>query len=103
MWFLPLLSFLFAPLSLSLLCTFSLVIGCGRWPIYIAVKGSSVQLPKETDKLKEKQLFQRHEWLGRFLRFRNDVLIVFSIICLQFPFELAYAYLYEVIKYDLLK
>lgn len=57
----------------------------------------------ETDKAKEKEVFQRHEWFGRFMRFRNDAIIIFSIICLQLPFELAYAHLYEVVGSSVIK
>lgn len=96
---------------------------CGvpcRWPLSSAVgaepgykipgrRDSSLQPPMEllkifeTDRVKGKQVFQRHEWLGRFMRFRNDAFIIFSIICLQLPFELAYAHLYEVIGSDAMK
>lgn len=55
-----------------------------------------------TDK-KEKAVVQREEWFRWLMRFRNDALIIMSIICLQLPFELAYAHLYEVIASDLLK
>ncbi|KAK6911964.1 Anoctamin [Dillenia turbinata] len=55
------------------------------------------------DKTKEKEAYQREEWFGRLMRFRNDAIIVLSIICLQLPFELAYAHLYEVIGSDLMK
>ncbi|KAL5062793.1 hypothetical protein RYX36_024530 [Vicia faba] len=91
-----------------------------RWPLSSAVaadpgykipgrRDSSLQPPMdllkifETDRAKGKQVFQRHEWLGRFMRFRNDAFIIFSIICLQLPFELAYAHLYEVIGSDAMK
>uniref|UniRef100_A0A251UUS9 Anoctamin transmembrane domain-containing protein n=1 Tax=Helianthus annuus TaxID=4232 RepID=A0A251UUS9_HELAN len=37
------------------------------------------------------------------LRFRNDAIIIFSIICLQLPFELAYAHLYEIIGSDIIR
>jgi len=91
-----------------------------RWPLSSAVavdpgykipgrKGSSLQPPMEllkvfeTDRAKGKEVFQRYEWLGRFMRFRNDAIIIFSIICLQLPFELAYAHLYEVIGSDVYK
>lgn len=91
-----------------------------RWPISSAVaadegykipgrKASSWQPPVElmkvfeTDRAKEKEIFQRHEWLGRLMRFRNDAIIIFSIICLQLPFELAYAHLYEVLDSDIIK
>jgi anoctamin-10 len=96
---------------------------CGvacRWPLSSAVaadpgykipgrKGSSLQPPMEllkvfeADRAKGKEVFQRYEWLGRFMRFRNDAIIIFSIICLQLPFELAYAHLYEVIGSDVIK
>ncbi|XP_027335495.1 anoctamin-like protein At1g73020 isoform X2 [Abrus precatorius] len=91
-----------------------------RWPISSAVaadpgykisgrKASSLQPPMELikvfeiDKAKGKEVFQRYEWFGRLLRFRNDAIIIFSIICLQLPFELAYAHLYEVISSDIIK
>lgn len=66
---------------------------------------SSVELMKKwgTDKTKEKEMFQRIEWFGRLMRFRNDAIIIVSIICLQLPFELAYAHLYEVIESDIVK
>ncbi|CAJ1951025.1 unnamed protein product [Sphenostylis stenocarpa] len=57
----------------------------------------------ESDKVKEKEAFQKSEWLGRLMRFRNDAIIIFSIICLQLPFELAYAHLYEILDYDIIK
>ena len=59
---------------------------------------SPVELVKkvETDRAREKEVFQRAEWFGHMMRFRNDVIILLSIICLQLPFELAYAHLYEV-------
>ncbi|KAK4361843.1 hypothetical protein RND71_017084 [Anisodus tanguticus] len=47
------------------------------------------------DKPREKEAFQREEWLGHFMRFRNDAMIILSIICLQLPFELAFAHVYE--------
>lgn len=91
-----------------------------RWPISSAVaadpgykiparKGCSLQPPMELikifeiDKAKGKEVFQRSEWLGRLMRFRNDAIIIFSIICLQLPFELAYAHLYEVVGSDVIK
>lgn len=56
-----------------------------------------------TDKRKEKEVYQRNEWFGCFMRFRNDAIFISSIICLQLPFELAYAHLYEVIGSDVMK
>ncbi|XVE51980.1 hypothetical protein DITRI_Ditri02bG0083100 [Diplodiscus trichospermus] len=70
---------------------------------------SSLQSPMELiknlgiDKAKEKEAFQRYEWFGYLKRFRNDAIIILSIICLQLPFELAYAHLYEVIESDIVK
>lgn len=55
------------------------------------------------DKRKEKEVFQRIEWFGRLRRFRNDAIVILSIICLQLPFELAYAHCYEVIQSDVIK
>uniref|UniRef100_A0ACD5VQ38 Uncharacterized protein n=1 Tax=Avena sativa TaxID=4498 RepID=A0ACD5VQ38_AVESA len=43
----------------------------------------------------EKRRLQRNEWSGVLLRIRNNAIIVLGIICLQLPFELAYAHLYE--------
>ncbi|KAF9625771.1 hypothetical protein IFM89_026911 [Coptis chinensis] len=39
------------------------------------------------DKIKEKAAFQRDEWSGHLLSFRNDALVILSIICFQLPFE----------------
>ncbi|XP_031744375.1 anoctamin-like protein At1g73020 isoform X2 [Cucumis sativus] len=70
---------------------------------------SSLQIPveliedQEMDKRKEKEAFQRIEWFGRLRRFRNDAIVILSIICLQLPFELAYAHCYEVIQSDAIK
>ncbi|KAL8230308.1 hypothetical protein R6Q57_000085 [Mikania cordata] len=55
------------------------------------------------DKSREKEKFQREEWFAHMLRFRNDAIIISSIICLQLPFELAYAHLYEIIGSDIMK
>ncbi|KAI3761614.1 hypothetical protein L1987_52035 [Smallanthus sonchifolius] len=54
-------------------------------------------------KSKEKEKIQREEWSARVLRFRNDAVIILSITCLQLPFELAYAHLYESIGSDIIK
>ncbi|XP_022860420.1 anoctamin-like protein At1g73020 [Olea europaea var. sylvestris] len=76
---------------------------------FFQVEQSSLTSPAElmmkrgTDSMKEKAFFQREEWLRWLMRFRNDAIIILSIICLQLPFELAYAHLYEVIGSDFLK
>ncbi|KAK2983843.1 hypothetical protein RJ640_008519 [Escallonia rubra] len=76
---------------------------------FLEMEWSSFQSPVElikkwgTDKTKLKEVFQREEWFGRLTRIRNDAVIILSIICLQLPFELAYAHLYEVIQSDLVK
>ncbi|KAK9137146.1 hypothetical protein Sjap_007740 [Stephania japonica] len=57
----------------------------------------------EEDKLTKKQAYQRDEWFGHLLRFRNDAFFISSIICLQLPFELAYAHLYEIVRSDIIK
>ncbi|KAJ6794614.1 anoctamin-like protein isoform X1 [Iris pallida] len=57
----------------------------------------------EADNPKEKRSLQRDEWLGLLLRIRNNAIIVVAIICLQLPFELAYAHLYEIAESDVLK
>lgn len=57
----------------------------------------------EADRRLEKEVFQRMEWFGRLTRFRNDALVLISIICLQLPFELAYAHTYVVMKSDIMK
>ncbi|PON96104.1 Anoctamin [Trema orientale] len=75
----------------------------------LGMEWGSFQSPMEiirkwgTDNTKEKEFFQRNEWFGRFMRFRNDALVILSIICLQLPFELAYAHTYEVMESDLMK
>ncbi|KZV31827.1 anoctamin-like protein-like [Dorcoceras hygrometricum] len=91
-----------------------------RWQVYhstvtesefrfVHLEPSSPQNPKEimkkqeAIKMKEKAFFQKEEWIRWLMRFRNDAFIITSIICLQLPFELAYAHLYEVIDSDFLK
>ncbi|XP_059640656.1 anoctamin-like protein At1g73020 [Cornus florida] len=70
---------------------------------------SSLQSPVELirkwsiDQTKGKEVVQREEWFGCLMRFRNDAIVILSIICLQLPFELTYAHLYEVIGSDILK
>ncbi|XP_065617394.1 anoctamin-like protein At1g73020 isoform X2 [Quercus suber] len=56
-----------------------------------------------TEKINEKEVYQRSEWFGHLLRFRNDAIVIMSIIFLQLPFELAYAHLYEAIVSDVMK
>uniref|UniRef100_A0A7N1A5W1 Anoctamin transmembrane domain-containing protein n=1 Tax=Kalanchoe fedtschenkoi TaxID=63787 RepID=A0A7N1A5W1_KALFE len=56
-----------------------------------------VSLPSDVERTsKGKEDIQRTEWFKFLMRFRNDAMMIFSIICLQLPFELAYAHLYEV-------
>ncbi|KAE7999143.1 hypothetical protein FH972_003612 [Carpinus fangiana] len=75
----------------------------------LGMEWSSLQSPVEllkkwgTDKTNEKEAYQRNEWFGCLMRFRNDAMVILSIICLQLPFELAYAHLYEVIGSDVMK
>ncbi|XP_043704829.1 anoctamin-like protein Os01g0706700 isoform X2 [Telopea speciosissima] len=64
---------------------------------------SSVELMKKSGTNNKKEAFQRDEWFGHLLRFRNDAIVISSIICLQLPFELAYAHLYEVLGSDVMK
>ncbi|XLR58001.1 hypothetical protein S83_008673, partial [Arachis hypogaea] len=61
-----------------------------------------MQLMKNT-RVKGKKVFTKYEWFNHLLRIRNDALIIISIICLQLPFELAYAHLYEVLNKDIIK
>ncbi|XP_010540070.1 PREDICTED: anoctamin-like protein At1g73020 [Tarenaya hassleriana] len=76
---------------------------------FLGMEWSSLPCPKElikklgNEKTREKEAYQRYEWFAYFKRFRNDVIVILSIICLQLPFELAYAHLYEVITSDILK
>lgn len=64
---------------------------------------SELMWKQSPDRTAEKELYQREEWLGHLMRFRNDFVVILSIISLQLPFELAYAHLYEVMGPDLLK
>ncbi|KAL8458455.1 hypothetical protein ACS0TY_036098 [Phlomoides rotata] len=63
---------------------------------------SELMKKKSTDKMKQKGI-EREEWFRWLMRFRNDAFIILGIICLQLPFELAYAHLYEVLRSDILK
>ncbi|KAL6996390.1 hypothetical protein U1Q18_006518 [Sarracenia purpurea var. burkii] len=95
----------------ALLARWQMSCPVGAEPGYkiLEMEWSSFQSPVEcikkwgSDKTIVKEVFQREEWFGRLMRFRNDAIIILSIICLQLPFELAYAHLYEVIKSDLMK
>ncbi|KAI9161069.1 hypothetical protein LWI28_014134 [Acer negundo] len=84
-------------------------VGAGQGQKDLGMGWNSHQSPMDLttgvamDKKKEKQLYQKYEWFGRLMRFRNDAIIILSIICLQLPFELAYAHLYEVIGSDFMK
>ncbi|XP_068651922.1 anoctamin-like protein Os01g0706700 isoform X2 [Aristolochia californica] len=49
------------------------------------------------------KIFHSEEWFWRLMRFRNDVIVVLGIICLQLPFELAYAHFYEFAGSDIMK
>lgn len=60
---------------------------------YLSVE--RVEEKKFDDTPAEKRRLQRNEWSGVLLRIRNNAIIVLGIICLQLPFELAYAHLYE--------
>ncbi|WCJ39610.1 Anoctamin-like protein At1g73020 [Euphorbia peplus] len=62
-----------------------------------------LKLVMQIDNHKQKKTYQRYEWIGHLMRFRNNSFIIASIICLQLPFELAYAHLYEVMDLDVAK
>ncbi|KAG5380903.1 hypothetical protein IGI04_028745 [Brassica rapa subsp. trilocularis] len=76
---------------------------------FIGMEWSSLPFPNEliknlgNEKFKEKEAYQRYEWFAYRKRFRNDVLVIMTIICLQLPFELAYAHIYEIITSDTIK
>ncbi|KAJ8774096.1 hypothetical protein K2173_009527 [Erythroxylum novogranatense] len=55
------------------------------------------------DIIKVKQAYQRNEWLGQLVKLRNNSIVILSIICLQLPFELAYAHLYDVTASDAMR
>ncbi|MQM18161.1 hypothetical protein Taro_051148, partial [Colocasia esculenta] len=85
----------------------SLLSGCKSVSADIS---SLAQSPEELKKIldtnkpteKHKSL-QREEWLGHLQKIRNNAIVVFGIICLQLPFELVYAHLYEVSESDVIK
>lgn len=66
---------------------------------YVELKS---KIASEAPKRGEKT-FLREDLVRRLMRIRNDVIVVSGIICLQVPFELAYAYLYEVAVSDAVK
>ncbi|ONM38868.1 Anoctamin-like protein [Zea mays] len=63
----------------------------------------TVEEKKFCDVSAEKSKLQRNEWFGVLLRIRNNAIIVLAIICLQLPFELAYAHLYEITETEAMK
>lgn len=117
----PLFSFLFGQLYVGGLPLILFVwVSLYRWQISysaavdlgykpLGMECSSLQSPGEplrkcgTDKTNEKEVYQKNEWFGYLMRFRNDSIFILSIICLQLPFELAYAHLYEVIGSNIMK
>lgn len=76
---------------------------------FIGMEWSCLPFPKEliknlgNEKFKEKEAYQRYEWFAYRKRFRNDVLVIMTIICLQLPFELAYAHIYEILTSETIK
>lgn len=50
----------------------------------------------------EKQVFQKEEWAEHFRSFRNTAAVIGGILCLQLPFEIAYAHLSYIIKSKIL-
>jgi anoctamin-10 len=63
----------------------------------------TVEGKKFHDVSAEKRKLQRNEWFGVLLKIRNNSMIVLAIICLQLPFELAYAHLYEITEHEVLR
>ncbi|XP_006644585.1 anoctamin-like protein Os01g0706700 [Oryza brachyantha] len=72
-------------------------------PLSCSLADDDVQERKLGDVPDEKRILQRNEWFGVLLRIRNNAIIVLAIICLQLPFELAYAHLYEIIETEVLR
>lgn len=95
--------------SLSSRWNISYTVGTGPGHKILGMDLNSRQHPLEfakkleADNAIEKEAYQRYEWKGRLKRIRNDAVIILSIICLQLPFELAYAHLYEIIGSDIIK
>nr|CAB3474031.1 unnamed protein product [Digitaria exilis] len=63
----------------------------------------AIEEKKFCDVSAEKRKLQRNEWFGVLLRIRNNGIIVLAIICLQLPFELAYAHLYEITETEVMR
>jgi len=63
----------------------------------------TIKEKKFSDVSAEKRKLQRNEWFGVLLRIRNNAIIVLAIICLQLPFELAYAHLYEITETEVMR
>nr|ACN67533.1 starch branching enzyme interacting protein-1 [Zea mays] len=63
----------------------------------------TVEEKKFCDVSAEKSKLQRNEWFGVLLRIRNYGIIMLAIICLQLPFELAYAHLYEIAETEVMR
>ncbi|MCO5597813.1 hypothetical protein L7F22_051897 [Adiantum nelumboides] len=50
----------------------------------------------------EKQAYQKEEWAEHFRSFRNTAAVIGGILCLQLPFEIAYAHLSYIIQSKIL-
>ncbi|KAM7254536.1 hypothetical protein ACFE04_003916 [Oxalis oulophora] len=81
-------------------------VGMSQGSKLLGMERASIESPVEqisADQKKEKAAYQRYEWFGHLTRFRNDSVVLLSILCLQLPFELAYAHLYEVLSSSFMK
>lgn len=63
-----------------------------------AAKMSNQELTKT-----ERQVFQEEEWAEHFKSFRNNATVIAGVLCLQLPFEIAYAHLSYITKSSILK
>lgn len=51
----------------------------------------------------ENGLLQRNEWLEQLRSVRNNAIVILGILCLQLPFELAYAHVSKITSYNPLR
>ncbi|KAL8170766.1 hypothetical protein V2J09_022570 [Rumex salicifolius] len=75
----------------------------GEWDPPQEVANRAVRATNNTHNMDEKEVYQKFEWVGHLLRFRNNAIVLSTILCLQLPIELAYAHLYDTLHSNFLR
>ena len=69
----------------------------------ISLEKSAAKMSNQGLTKTERQVFQEEEWAEHFRSFRNNATVIAGILCLQLPFEIAYAHLSYITKSSILR